>query len=366
MRGGPKEILVACARENRTLGVCYRSFTSVLIDELRAMKQQPFNVTLLYSRLLTGRGRLASTPIHASLSDKMQPSIILAPLPKAMPLSSTTDDSLATSSEHPSESRFFPEDSSHTPATSISTLDEPRVLLSLGLSDKEPLNISEWVKWLNRESPQAITDVVVQIEGAFKSYSTLLLVSIPLPVWDRLPDREAYGFVGFVMSKNLLEFKQNASQGAQELGNIHKSPLLFWQSDGSPESSEFAGMMSRDLEQHLPDPQVLKRRQVSMPSVVDGPESTRRRLGTLQMFGVYWVSEDLPAWRETHCYLFTEFLMLLGGNMPLLQQKVDGAPNLIQYHLEAFVDRSLLLQVISNTGRFKQRNSMNEFNYSFI
>ncbi len=45
----------------------------------------------------------------------------------------------------------------------------------------------------------------VKIKGVFHgSHSTLLLLSLPVMVWDLLPDDPAYSFVAFIRSNNLL------------------------------------------------------------------------------------------------------------------------------------------------------------------
>src|SRR4051812_17563511 len=46
---------------------------------------------------------------------------------------------------------------------------------------------------------------VVRIEGIYKSNSTLTLVSIPLPVWDLIPDHAACHYIGFMRSDNLCQ-----------------------------------------------------------------------------------------------------------------------------------------------------------------
>jgi hypothetical protein len=37
-----------------------------------------------------------------------------------------------------------------------------------------------------------------KIEGVFPSYSTLIILSIPVPLWDLLPDNPAYTFIGYI------------------------------------------------------------------------------------------------------------------------------------------------------------------------
>lgn len=79
--GTAKEILAACGRENPTLGVGMRSYTSALIEELQAFGDKPFSVAMLHARLVTLRWRLAFTPMYTLLSENNRPSIQLAPLP---------------------------------------------------------------------------------------------------------------------------------------------------------------------------------------------------------------------------------------------------------------------------------------------
>lgn len=78
--GTTKEILAACSRENPTLGVCERSFTSVLVEELQAFGRAPFTVAMLHSRLVTMRWRLAFTPFYALLSENGGNSIAISPV----------------------------------------------------------------------------------------------------------------------------------------------------------------------------------------------------------------------------------------------------------------------------------------------
>lgn len=78
--GTTKEILAACGRENPTLGVCERSFSSALVEELQAFGGTPFTVAMLHSRLVTMRWRLAFTPIYALLSENGGSSIAISPV----------------------------------------------------------------------------------------------------------------------------------------------------------------------------------------------------------------------------------------------------------------------------------------------
>jgi len=64
-----------------------------------------------------------------------------------------------------------------------------------------------WVEWV-RNCPVDAKDI--HIEGKWDSFSTLLLLRMPVAVWNLLPDNEAYSFVGFVTSPNTA-FKNDSS-----------------------------------------------------------------------------------------------------------------------------------------------------------
>lgn len=100
--GTAKELLAACGRENPTLGVGIRSFTSALIEELQAFGNKPFSVVMLHARLVTLRWRLAFTPIHTLLSEHGGTSIQLAPLPIVdVSMKPISDQSLEGSERNP-------------------------------------------------------------------------------------------------------------------------------------------------------------------------------------------------------------------------------------------------------------------------
>lgn len=191
--GTTKELLAACGRENPTLGVGIRSFTSAIVEELQAFGRSPFTVAMLHSRLITMRWRLAYTPVYALLSEHGGHSIELAPLSALTQTgkSSEEDDS------------GFDEDMMDitTPEALVAT--DTRVLLSVSISDDAACDIAEWKKWLVTQAPVEVTKVEVKVEAVFKSHSTMLIVSLPIMVWNCLPNKAAYRFVGFVKSGNL-------------------------------------------------------------------------------------------------------------------------------------------------------------------
>lgn len=58
-----------------------------------------------------------------------------------------------------------------------------------------------WVDWI-RSVPALVK--YAKVEGTYKSGSTLLVLFIPVAVWDLLPKDPAISSIGFIKSSNLL------------------------------------------------------------------------------------------------------------------------------------------------------------------
>lgn len=210
--GTTKELLAACGRENPTLGVGIRSFTSALIEELQAFGKRPFTAAMLHSRLITMRWRLAFTPVYALLSEHGGHSIQLAPL---APEASEIDHDMMEI----------------CPAPEAKVADT-RVLLTVSIADDATYDIAKWAQWLVSEAPWDVTKIDVKVEAVFRSHSTMLMASLPIAAWDNLPNREAYRFVGFVKSANLsenpwwrlIDRKPTVSKHVQITKPHHKNP----------------------------------------------------------------------------------------------------------------------------------------------
>jgi hypothetical protein len=74
-------------------------------------------------------------------------------------------------------------------------LDVPHVLLSVALEEDQSLDPDSWVNWMS-DLPALAKYVLV--EGVFRSHSTMILVSLPVPIWDVLRDDLAISFIGYV------------------------------------------------------------------------------------------------------------------------------------------------------------------------
>lgn len=80
--------------------------------------------------------------------------------------------------------------------------DVPRVIISLALEKHQTLSSDSCQKWLT-VCPTLVKYATV--EAAYQSFSTLVLLSIPVFIWNLLPDDPACSFVGYVTSPNIFK-----------------------------------------------------------------------------------------------------------------------------------------------------------------
>ena len=100
----------------------------------------------------------------------------------------------------------------------------------------------------------------MQIEGIYKSQSTLIMVSLPVAVWHLLPSNPAISFIAFVQSRNLLHhtiIPKTAHQDATHIIAEKKSPLVSTQ---NPEGTVHEPISPRSDSQHRPlqDPDTIQ------------------------------------------------------------------------------------------------------------
>ena len=224
---GVTEVIAACGFETWAPGVGEHSFTRSLIDELRYWSHGPtLSVAMLHNKVLskikywkprfgmTGEHEHRKTPIYIVISHEgNQRSIGLIPLQRNGPPSvgrvdASTQGLHSESSESSIEAQSIADDSLLD--SSQSSIDRvwpdrefhhPKVLISLSLEEDQSLHMNTWVDWI-RSVPALIR--YTKVDGIFKSSSTLLVLSIPVALWDLLPKDPAISFIGFVNSSNLL------------------------------------------------------------------------------------------------------------------------------------------------------------------
>ncbi|KAK6950153.1 hypothetical protein Daesc_008479 [Daldinia eschscholtzii] len=198
------------------------SFTNTLIEVLQDWKRRTFSAAMLHAEvlarlkhprpeMLNGKHFEArATPVHFMMTaNHKAPSIEIAqmlsadvrpPSPPQEPGFEST--SLNGRSAGPQEI-----------VGSEPNEDVPHVMISLALEEDQRLNIHDWEHWLS--SIPALAKYV-KVQGVFKSHSTLLLLSMPIMVWDLLPDNHACNFVAFIRSNNLAARGHNEPRQLEE------------------------------------------------------------------------------------------------------------------------------------------------------
>ncbi|KAK0609669.1 hypothetical protein B0T17DRAFT_593977 [Bombardia bombarda] len=232
---GVVETLAACGFESIAAGVGDHSFTSSFIDELAeaARTQKWLSVVELHRQLInrlqawkskvrftddtnstvalderTGRPLFEPpyrrTPIYCFLSKKPR-TILLSPLP-ASTLSNSRQEFVLLNTPTIQQRQIPSRDT--------------EVLISVRLRGDRlsAERWKQWKEWLLEAPPEAQG---ITIDAAYPSGSVMLVLKIPLVVWDLLPDSPAISFIGYATGENCaLEFNrlcQEDSDGDVEM-----------------------------------------------------------------------------------------------------------------------------------------------------
>ncbi|KAG8668804.1 hypothetical protein FPOAC2_08109 [Fusarium poae] len=193
------------------------SFTNALIEVLQEWRLRAFSAAMLHAEVLarlkhprpiTINGKYfeaRSTPVHFMMtSNHKAPSIEMSrmsrsdnlPSPQLTPMPEIVHETgrAADSAPISRNDHMFTEPNE----------DTPHVMISLALEDDQRLDINAWEQWLGAFPAMA---KYVKVQGVFKSHSTMLLVSMPVSIWDLLPEDHATTFVAFIRSNNLMAQK---------------------------------------------------------------------------------------------------------------------------------------------------------------
>ena len=217
---GVTEVIAACGFETWAPGVGEHSFTRSLIDELRYWSRgHALSVAMLHNKVLsrikywkprfgvTGEHEHRKTPIYIVLSNEgKQRSIALTPLQFQGSISNSSLSSIeAQSITH--ESSSISSESSIDQVWPDQEFNHPKVLLSLSLEENQWLHADKWIEWI--QSVPALVKYA-EVDGIYKSGSTLILLSVPVAVWDLLPKYPAIAFIGFIDSSDLFRGKPSS------------------------------------------------------------------------------------------------------------------------------------------------------------
>ncbi|KAL8848480.1 MAG: hypothetical protein Q9221_006482 [Calogaya cf. arnoldii] len=78
----------------------------------------------------------------------------------------------------------------------------PKVLISVAVEEGQTYDAEDWKEWL-LDCPAVARGMWV--EGVYQSNSTILLLLLPVAMWDLLPRNSAISLIAFVRSRNLVQ-----------------------------------------------------------------------------------------------------------------------------------------------------------------
>ena len=254
---GVKETIAACAFESRTTEPGSFSFTSALIEVLEDWVWRPlFSAAMLHAEILarlkhpkpirdrsgnisesrrspvyvvtTTNPRAVSIELRSRLRILSDSSTTGRPAKRRMLIPPLEDENMyppkvpltpanSSSSKRDFSTSYSGKDSySEDELTSImpsGDFSHPHVLLSLALEGEQLLEIGAWNRWL--QSCPSLAKCA-RVEGIYKSHSTLLIMSIPVVLWDWLPNTLSCNFIGYVNSTNRMPDDNEGLQVSSE------------------------------------------------------------------------------------------------------------------------------------------------------
>ena len=255
------------------MGVGPDSFTSRLIETIQKFGGKAFTALQLYERLIQD-GRHLTTPQYHLLGrcerpSVVRPSIVLERLQLASRndiLEQTTNMFVASVTNRPPQDSQEPLMPSNT-EFSLSS-GEIRVLLTLSLPGNASVpDLQRWNEWLSGVPCDVLKDEI-SIQAAFRSNSTLLLLSMPISVWHRLPDSSAYRFVDFIRSENLWTCAEKKTKKNTTLALIE--PEVFSddrESDSKNSESDGTDFSMVDIDSYVAVNQTGTDSQVDIPAI---------------------------------------------------------------------------------------------------
>ncbi|KAH7313373.1 tyrosine-protein phosphatase non-receptor type 6 [Stachybotrys elegans] len=189
------------------------SFTNALIEVLQEWRMRTFSAAMLHAEVLArlkhprpininGKHFEArSTPVHFMMTaNHKAPSIEICRAMSTEKAYPSARDSLSVDALEAASAADAVDVASNGFMSKEPNEDTPHVMISLALEDDQSLDINAWQQWLSAVPSMA---KYVKVQGVFKSHSTLLLVSMPVMIWDMLPEDPATSFVAFIRSNNL-------------------------------------------------------------------------------------------------------------------------------------------------------------------
>ena len=213
---GVIETIAACGFETWAPGPGRHSFTNALISVLDDwMTRSSFSAAMLHSEVLavvkhdkperrkwkdSQKVEMRKTPIYILTSN--DPKSMSIELCRRLTPKSETKKGLSSSASSSDLDNYGPNNLNKRHPEGDLVI--PHVLVSIALEENQTLDIEAWLRWI-RQFPGL--GKYAMVEGVFKSHSTVMLLSLPVPIWNVLPDEMAVSFVAYVKSKNMLAYQ---------------------------------------------------------------------------------------------------------------------------------------------------------------
>jgi len=235
---GVKQAIAAYSPDQIARGPGSRSFTFDLIEALNRLGSgRPFSIQRLHEEIISmkhnkswqqnsltnGAAKAVSgherMPVCFSLTPGTLQSITLSPLgqqppgPSHMtsPIASPDNDAQASRSNHSGNHS----EQHGMKVTSDLTFEEMRALVCTTFLGEPSQDMASFKQWLHN-TPMAASKIAV--EGMFHGPPTVLLVSMPIAVWNVVAADRTCAFLGYVNSHNMTTEYQHLVGGISPIG----------------------------------------------------------------------------------------------------------------------------------------------------
>ncbi|PVH79813.1 hypothetical protein DL98DRAFT_515886 [Cadophora sp. DSE1049] len=221
------ETIAACGWETWAPEPGRHSFTNALIEVLEEwIDRKSFSAAMLHSEVLSvlkatrpkKRLEISKTPIYiVTTSNPKTCSIEICKRSQGSMSQSYAEYELSTSGQastqasipEPMEAEDKFDLSSLVATLPDNTFALPHIIMSVALDTDQMLDVNAFEQWM-KDFPALAR--YAKIQGIYQSYSTLVLLSVPVVVWNLLPENSACNFVGYTKSDNLLTPKLDPSR----------------------------------------------------------------------------------------------------------------------------------------------------------
>ncbi|KAL5319401.1 hypothetical protein ACEPPN_012453 [Leptodophora sp. 'Broadleaf-Isolate-01'] len=214
------ETIAACGWETWAPEPGRHSFTNALIEVLEEwIERKSFSAAMLHSEVLSvlkatrpkKRLEISKTPIYiVTTSNPKTRSIEIARRNQSSMSQSFEETEISATAQGTGlttdASESVAPDDKFDLSSLVATLPDntfmlPHIIMSVALETDQKLDFNAFERWM-KEFPALAR--YAKIQGIYQSYSTLVLLSVPVVVWNLLPENSACNFVGYTTSDNLL------------------------------------------------------------------------------------------------------------------------------------------------------------------